>query len=198
MQVWKKIGFWGFFCALTSSCIQAAPEISLSSQAQAGKRHYDRYCIDCHLAGLRGSGHGPALSGPGFTDKWDPLTTSELFQLIKTSMPPGGGADLGEAEYLDLVAYILQGNGRLKDAGPIDLQLSRYIGSGDSAATPAWQSFDSPDTIDVSSERVSGFVNRAATAFTPVTPDDLAHPPAGDWLSWRRYRSGIDFAASEK
>ncbi|MBT4518703.1 MAG: PQQ-binding-like beta-propeller repeat protein [Halieaceae bacterium] len=176
--------------------VGAAPATSLGAQAEAGKAHYDRLCVDCHRPDLRGSGHGPALTGSEFLDKWGVRSSQELFLNIKNTMPPGGNAELGDTQYLDLVAYIVQANATTTDAVPIRPDAPIIIGSGQPAASQPslWQSFDSPDTIDVSSERVSGFVYREATAFIPVSKQELAQPPAGDWLSWRRTLDGQGYS----
>ena len=86
----------------------AATEATLSAQAEKGKSDYQRYCTDCHLANLRGSGHGPELFGKVFADKWNTRSTAELGSLIMNSMPPGGSVVLDESQSLNLVAYILQ------------------------------------------------------------------------------------------
>lgn len=112
-------------------------------------------------------------------------STEDLFLRIKTTMPPGGSAELADADYLNVVAYILRVNGSADDSAALSLEAPRIIGSGEFAAgSPSeWQSFQSADTIDVSTERVSGFVNRVASEFTPVSKKTLAQPPAGDWVS---------------
>ncbi|MCZ6829267.1 MAG: cytochrome c, partial [Gammaproteobacteria bacterium] len=88
----------------------AGPDISLEAQADAGKRQYDRVCVDCHRPSLRGSAHGPELAGKEFLGIWGSRSTGDLFLRIKNTMPPGGNADLADADYLNLVAYILQAN----------------------------------------------------------------------------------------
>lgn len=36
------------------------------AQATKGKKSYNQYCADCHHMTLKGSGHGPELTGPNF------------------------------------------------------------------------------------------------------------------------------------
>ena len=115
---------------------QAAQEMSLTTQAQVGGQHYANHCSDCHLANLRGSGHGVALSGVGFLEKWAERSTAELFHRLKTSMPPSGSAGLSDQAYLELVAFILAFNNvSLTDGEPLSLEAPRIIGSGELASS---------------------------------------------------------------
>ncbi len=161
-----------------------------SPQAERGKQHYEQHCADCHLMTLRGSGHGPELAGPNFRRSWGARTSTDLFQQIKATMPPANPA-LGEQAYIDIVAYIVQANDIEIGAVELTAAAPRSLTTGKAVAGKAstWQSFQSPDTIDVASERRSGFVNRRAQGFVTVTRETLAQPPAADWLSWRR---GVD------
>ncbi|MGI9287786.1 MAG: PQQ-binding-like beta-propeller repeat protein [Pseudomonadales bacterium] len=174
----------------------AATDVSLKTQAEAGKRQYDRHCADCHRPSLRGSAHGPELAGQEFLGVWGSRSTEDLFLLIKNTMPPGDNADLADADYLDVVAYIVQANGGVAGSAALSFEAPRTIASGELAASSpsAWQSFQSPDTIDVGTERVSGFVNQLASEFTPVSKKTLAQPPGEDWLSWRRTLDGQGYS----
>ncbi len=201
MRWTKTLRRTGLAVAMTMSVhAEAAADISLQAQADAGKRQYDRYCVDCHRPSLRGSAHGPELAGTEFLGIWGSRSTEDLFLRIKNTMPPGGNADLADADYLNVVAYILQANAGVAGPAALSLEAPRIIGSGELAASSpsAWQSFDSPDTIDVSNKRVSGFVNQLASEFTPVSKQTLAQPPAGDWLSWRRTLDGQGYSPLEQ
>ncbi len=197
MKWTKPLRFAGLAAVMTMSAqVEAALAISLATQADAGKQHYNRYCVDCHRPSLRGSAHGPELAGTEFLGIWGSRSTEDLFLRIKNTMPPGGNADLADGDYLNVVAYILQANGGVVGPDALSMEAPRIIGSGEVAASnpSKWQSFDSPDSIDVSTERVSGFVNKVASAFTPVSKQTLAQPPAGDWLSWRRTLDGQGYS----
>ncbi len=188
---------FGLAVAMTMSVhVEAGPASSSGAQADAGRRHYERYCVDCHGPGLRGSAHGPELAGAEFLGLWGSRSTEDLFLRIKKTMPPGGNADLTDTDYLNVVAYIVQANGAVVGSAALSLEAPSIIASGEPApGNPSrWQSFDSPDTIDVSTERVSGFANRDATEFTPVSKKTLAQPPAEDWLSWRGTLNGQGYS----
>jgi hypothetical protein len=75
-------------------------------QADRGAEHFAEYCAKCH----NGS-DGILLSSDGFFDRWREERLSTLFNFMQTKMPADAPGSLGEWDYLDLVAYILQING---------------------------------------------------------------------------------------
>jgi alcohol dehydrogenase (cytochrome c) len=191
---WTSIPIAGalFFLTVSASAqTGAATKAPLSPQAQRGKQHYEKNCADCHLLTLRGSGHGPELAGPNFRRAWAARTSTDLLRQIQTTMPPAATQTLGEQAYIDIVAYIVQANGIGIGEADLAAATPRSLATGEAVAgkPSTWQSFQSPDTIDVASNRRSGFVNRWVQGFTSVTRKVLAAPPAADWLSWRR---GVD------
>lgn len=60
-----------------------------AEQAAAGWANYARSCSECHGTDLRGSSHGPELTGSGFLNNWGARTTTELVDYIRADMPPG-------------------------------------------------------------------------------------------------------------
>lgn len=194
IAAFRSVGLLLLIAALPKS--HAAIDLSASSQAEAGKGHYKQYCADCHRLNLRGTGHGPELVGAAFMEKWGTRSSAELYHRIRNSMPPGGNPDLVDSDHLELVAYILQANNALPESTAMTMDAPYIIATGESASEKpsAWQSFDSPDTIDVKSERVSGFTNRAVPGFVPVDKAELANPAAGDWLNWRRTLDGQGYS----
>jgi alcohol dehydrogenase (cytochrome c) len=190
-------------CLLTvTGLAQGAAETKalLSPQAERGRQHYQDSCADCHLLTLRGSGHGPELAGPNFRRAWGARTSTDLFQQISATMPPASNPVLGEQAYIDIVAYIMQANDIEIGAADLTAAVPLSLTTGEAVAgkPSAWQSFQSPDTIDVVSERRSGFVNRRAQGFTEVTRETLAQPPAADWLSWRGGVDGQGYSPLDK
>lgn len=77
-----------------------------ASQIERGASAYATTCAVCHGASLDG-GAGPKLTDPGLHNRF--ATALDLYQYVKTSMPPGEGGpgSLSDTEYLAVVAFIL-------------------------------------------------------------------------------------------
>ena len=80
-----------------------------AAQADRGKAAYARHCSRCH-------GDDPAnsrnpLSGDRFAEHWESRTLADLFHRIRDTMPPTEALTVGEADKLDVLAYLLQRNG---------------------------------------------------------------------------------------
>jgi mono/diheme cytochrome c family protein len=72
------------------------------AQAARGEQRYRANCTRCH-------GEGPRR-GEAFMRDWSGIDVGALFARIKSSMPPGAAGSFTDAEYLDLVAYMLRVN----------------------------------------------------------------------------------------
>lgn len=79
-------------------------------QATRGAASYDTSCSGCHRPDLGGA-NGPALRGERFARIFAGKDLKELYTKIATTMPRGAAASLGDAVYLDIVAYVLRENG---------------------------------------------------------------------------------------
>jgi mono/diheme cytochrome c family protein len=79
-------------------------------QAVRGREAYVKACAHCHMEDLGGHEYAGALAGFPFQLKWEDASVAELFGRIRT-MPLGEAGSLSGAEYLDILAYILQSNG---------------------------------------------------------------------------------------
>ena len=79
----------------------------LASQAARGKAIYSRTCENCHAAGT--------LVGVGFVQSWNNRRVSDLYSLIRSTMPVDNPGGLKDGEYVDVVAYLLQANKHLSD-----------------------------------------------------------------------------------
>jgi mono/diheme cytochrome c family protein len=83
------------------------------AQAQRGQGVYEANCASCHKENLEGNPEAPALKGPTFMEVWRDDALDGLYQHMKTRMPrlPGGEpGSLTEAQYADIVAYVLKSN----------------------------------------------------------------------------------------
>jgi mono/diheme cytochrome c family protein len=72
------------------------------AQAARGEARYRATCSGCHDEGPR--------RGEGFMRDWSGSDVGSLFARTKASMPPGAPGSLTDAEYLDIVAYMLRVN----------------------------------------------------------------------------------------
>ena len=80
------------------------------AQATRGAASYDTSCSGCHRPDLGGA-NGPALRGERFARIFAGKDLKTLYTKIATTMPRGAAASLGDAIYLDIVAYVLRENG---------------------------------------------------------------------------------------
>ena len=86
--------------------------IYTAEQALRGQQQYDVFCTGCHGPEMEGAGADvPALADAPFIREWSGRTLSDLFDLIKMTMPENAPGTLSDRAYADLVAYILQANG---------------------------------------------------------------------------------------
>ena len=167
------------------------PATITAAQATAGRDAYQARCASCHLPDLAGRNEAAPLVGRAFMAAWRDRTTQDLFDYIRTSMPPGG-ATLGADEYLAITAFILRSNGAATGTTALTATTAVPIGSiatgvapTTTTAAPAQAAGGAPRPAAAAPARglyVSGEVPR----LTPVTDEMLKNPPAGDWLMARR------------
>jgi mono/diheme cytochrome c family protein len=80
-----------------------------SAQAARGGAVYATECSGCHRGGLP-ERTAPAAEGGRFMAAWAEDNLESLFTVIKTTMPQSAPGSLTDAEYTDIVAYILDQN----------------------------------------------------------------------------------------
>ncbi len=102
--------------------------IFTAAQAAAGQGTYQARCASCHLADLGGRNEASPLAGSSFMNVWRTRSTKELYDYIRTSMPPGG-APLGPDEYVNVTAFILQANGAVVGATALAPDTAVAIGT---------------------------------------------------------------------
>ena len=112
----------------------AAPGPFTAAQATAGRAAYEMSCAGCHGADLRGV---PPLAGPDFASGWSTRSTRDLFNTIRASMPSDRPGSLSEETYLNVVAFILQSNGRTPGTQALTPTTDVPIGAAAAAAAPA-------------------------------------------------------------
>jgi alcohol dehydrogenase (cytochrome c) len=183
--------------AITVTAAQQQPALAPApftpEQATAGRAAYMRECAGCHRPDLRGSGEASALSGPNFMSAWGDRSIAELYTRIQGSMPPGRAGALAEAEYLAIVAHILQSNGARGSGQPLTASAAaivRSLASGEPAAVPAAQG--AGPAGGGGGGRGGAARPRGITLpgevpnFIPVTAAMLENPPGHEWLMVRR------------
>lgn len=165
---------------------ESEPQLSQSftrAQAQAGANVYTRTCAICHGANLQGAATGPALTGDAFVAKWQQQTTSDLFSYIKTSMPPGGSAEITDADRINVVAHLLQNNGSGTSEALLDADSGLTIADVLAVPSPA-----RPTTTrrQQASAPLGLIVKGQVEDFTPLSKTEMLDPDPADWPMLRR------------
>ncbi|MGQ0650254.1 MAG: outer membrane protein assembly factor BamB family protein [Gemmatimonadaceae bacterium] len=161
------------------------------AQADAGRQVYLRACASCHGTRLD-DGVAVALTGAAFIRNWSSAdrTLDDLHFITSTTMPRNAGGTLAPAEYLAVVAYVLERNGYAAGERPLPSdrqQLARVRLTSPPAAASDGRT-PPPDFI----RGDSGVVPRAAG---PRHQDLLdAHSLGRDWLTHTRDYAGSRYS----
>ena len=178
---------------------QAPAGAYTTEQAQAGRELYASNCASCHTPTLIGSGGAPPLTGIGFLSAWRGKPARNLYDRIKSSMPPAGNPALTDESFAALVAFILQSNDVpagtqalgadsaapiVPAAGAAQAAAAAPRAPGGRGAGPQAGRGGSPQGSREQAPRgltVSGQVK----TFRPVTGEMLRNPDPADWLMIR-------------
>lgn len=152
----------------------AAPQFT-SDQVQRGEADYSQNCAACHGEQLAGA-VAPALKGDSFRQDWGDENPMTLLSYIQSQMPPTAAGSLSASTVSDLGAFLFQANGYA--AGDKALSYVRAPG-------PSEFNFGPPNYDATYKAALAARANELK-GLTAVTDDMLQHPPAGDWLTWRR------------
>jgi mono/diheme cytochrome c family protein len=85
-------------------------------QATAGAKTYMQSCAKCHGANLAGF-TGPALVGKSSAIAQQSLV--EVYEYVSQQMPMSAPGSLSKAQYLSIVAYLLEKNGHTPGTHPL-------------------------------------------------------------------------------
>ncbi len=177
-----------------------------ADQANAGRAAFQTNCAGCHGDDLMGY---PPLAGPAFVGSWGTRNTRDLFGLIQTTMPTDRPGALPADTYVNIVAFILQSNGRTAGTTPLTATTSALIGGAAPAAAPAPAAAaqaPAPAGRGTGPQAAAGgggggggggrgqpqapvtglTVTGEVKNFAAVTDEALRNPPPGDWLTIRR------------
>ncbi|OGT83649.1 MAG: hypothetical protein A3G96_03475 [Gammaproteobacteria bacterium RIFCSPLOWO2_12_FULL_52_10] len=79
-------------------------------QAERGRRVYLDHCVLCHGINLSDAQFGAPLKGAYFQSRWRDRTAADMFLYTQATMPPEKPMGLAQADYADVIAYVLQAN----------------------------------------------------------------------------------------
>lgn len=107
----------GLLFACTSNVEKESPKRTLwdgvysLEQTERGAKIYAEHCITCHAANMRGGAGARSIIGIEFQFRWKDKSMAELFDTVRTKMPPGNPGQLSEQQYIDVLSTILAANG---------------------------------------------------------------------------------------
>ncbi len=169
------------------------------AQAAAGRATYQMQCSSCHQPDLRGQGDAAPLAGSEFMDAWGRRSTRELLSFMQLTMPPASPGALGQDDYLNVVAFILQSNGAPAGNQPLTAATEVAInsvatGQQPAAAAPAAGQRGAAPAAAGGQGRGRGAaappvgitVAGEVKNYVPVTDAMLRNPSPNDWLMIRR------------
>jgi mono/diheme cytochrome c family protein len=79
-------------------------------QSKRGSAQYAEQCASCHGDQLTGGEMAPPLAGGEFLSNWNGLSVGDLFERVRTGMPPAQPGKLSREAKADIVAYLLAFN----------------------------------------------------------------------------------------
>ncbi len=206
------IGLGGAY-AVAQQQPQAAG-IYTAQQAAAGKTVYTQQCAGCHRDNLTGGGDAPPVGGKGFVTAWGSRTTADFYKFIAVSMPVGAPASLSEAQYTNVVAYLLAANGAKAGAKPFNKTVSVRISSVATGSAPAQIAAAKPSARGAKQPASPPAITRppgrpdqttlpfvlghtvkgTVQNYTDVSDEMLRNPPDGEWLMYRRNYQGWSYS----
>ncbi len=89
----------------------AGDGVFTSDQSKRGEAIYNANCAMCHQPDLGGKEPVPELAGDKFMAHWLNKPVSELYTRVSTTMPQGKPGSLTHAQYIDVIAFVLDANG---------------------------------------------------------------------------------------
>ena len=97
--------------------ISVLDSVFTAEQADRGDQIFMRVCIDCHLP--------EEFSDAGYLYSWEGQLVADLIGYVQTNMPEDNPGSLRYAEYLDVMAYILELNGIPSGSRTLDIALAK-------------------------------------------------------------------------
>ncbi len=174
--------------------VAAAEPTAPAARSAAGQAAFQRYCVDCHHATLRGTGHGPPLNGEAFRDRWGGKSSAELASYLQNAMATTVPASINRAVFFNIAEFLIQ-----HSAGLATATANAPAGaSSEAAAADAAQTWQGASGVAEAAARASSWVNRTTPPLAPVTDAMLRDPPNSAWLHWRRTQNGHGYSPLTK
>ncbi|MBZ5636322.1 MAG: PQQ-binding-like beta-propeller repeat protein [Acidobacteriia bacterium] len=168
-----------------------------TQQADAGRAAYQQNCSGCHAADLSGIGNALPLSGLPFTGSWGNRTAGDLVGFMQGAMPPNNPGGLGEQNYLNIAAFILQSNGARAGNQALTANSTVAIRSVTGQVVAQVQGGQGKQGKQQGKQAAAGGRGAPAPAprgltipgnvrnYTPVTDAMMRNPDPADWLMIR-------------
>jgi alcohol dehydrogenase (cytochrome c) len=159
-------------------------------QAAAGRADYAANCGACHGENLRLL-ETAQLAGPAFVGRWQGRSSAELFDQLRSTMPPEGPGSLAEETYVNIVAFLQQSNGMQANDQILTAASQVAVvpgGQGPGPGGPGGPGQGEPEPTGVI---VAGTVQD----FVPVTSAMLQDPSPGDWPMLRHDYGASNFSS---
>ncbi|HXV59463.1 MAG TPA: PQQ-binding-like beta-propeller repeat protein [Vicinamibacteria bacterium] len=190
-----------FSFVVATTTLQDVPAYT-NEQAAAGADLYGNVCAACHLADLSGSFEATALAGEDFRINWQGRPLIDLVEVIRATMPPEDAGSLSLERATAVTAFLLRENGvppgdtplSSSDTSPVfpgtadtELEPPRppVPGLPGTVPTPGSRNV-APEVAEISETETSiTRTYRAPRRPVSVSSEELAQPPARDWLHWR-------------
>ncbi len=165
--------------------------IFTEQQVGLGLQAYQQNCSNgCHQPDMLGGGPVASLRQLGFSSVWGTNTVAELFETIKTSMPPTNVGGLTDETYLAIIAFILSANGAVMGDTPLladsNVLINDVINIEFQPGVRSEALITGPTGITV-----AGIVPN----YQPVSDEELRNPDPEDWLMIRGNHQAWSYSA---
>ena len=107
--MWAAAGFSTVARGQETAKMTVWDKVYTDEQAKRGEAVYAKSCAACHGEALIG-GNAPPLKGDEFAFLWGDKSVGELFDRMKTLMPPENPSGLPADTYRDIIAFVLRAN----------------------------------------------------------------------------------------
>ena len=170
-----------------------------AEQAAAGRTAFQANCAGCHGADLGGRNDAPQLAGTQFIANWGDRSAGDLLSFMEAAMPPGN-ATLGEQNYLNITAFILESNGARAGTQALAARNALGIRTYATGVVALAQGGAGKQAKQAKAGKQAPATPRGLTVpgearnFTPVTDAMLRNPDPADWLMIRRDYKANNFS----